>query len=94
MGRLSSEGKRVRGRRGQEMRRRRLANEPLCSMCRADGVTRASTVPDHIKPLALGGEDIDSNIRCLCAQHHREVTAREFEHKAASPTTEEWLASG
>lgn len=81
MGRLSSEGKRIRGRRGQELRRRRLANEPLCRMCKVKGIARASTVPDHTTPLALGGEDVDDNIRCLCADHHREVTAKQFGQK-------------
>ena len=38
----------------------------------------ASTVPDHIRPLAKGGSDEDDNIRCLCARHHRIRTAEQF----------------
>ncbi len=78
---LSSEGKRIRGRKGVELRKRRLQAEPLCRMCRALGRTTAATVPDHITPLAKGGEDIDSNIRCLCAGHHDQVTREEFGHR-------------
>lgn len=59
-------------------RRRRLDAEPLCRICLARGITRASVVPDHIKPLAHGGTDHDSNIRCLCKPCHDEVTAEQF----------------
>ena len=41
----------------------------------------ASTVPDHIKPLALGGSDDDTNIRCLCGPCHDAVTAEQFGHR-------------
>jgi 5-methylcytosine-specific restriction protein A len=37
-------------------------------------------VPDHIEPLALGGTDDDTNIRCLCGPCHDEVTAEQFGH--------------
>ncbi len=70
--------KRLRGRAAVEQRRRRLADEPLCRLCAERGVITPSTVPDHIKPLALGGLDIDTNIRCLCDRCHRMVTAEQF----------------
>ena len=73
---------RKRGRAGQAQRLRRLRAEPLCRDCAAKGIVTASTVPDHIKPLAQGGEDVDTNIRCLCADHHRERTAEQFGHRA------------
>ena len=57
--------------------------EPLCRLCKAEGRITAATVPDHIIPLALGGEDVDENIRCLCAPHHDQVTREEFGLKAA-----------
>lgn len=72
---------RLRGRRAVELRRRRLMAEPLCRLCSAKGRITASTVPDHIVPLALGGTDTDDNIRCLCAECHRDVTAEQFGYR-------------
>lgn len=69
---------RLRGRAGVEQRRRRLRAEPLCRDCKAKGKVTAATVPDHILPLALGGSDDDSNIRCLCEPCHTERTREQF----------------
>ena len=63
------------------MRARRLRNEPLCRICLENGIATPSTVPDHIVPLALGGKDIDANIRCLCQACHDKVTAEQFNRK-------------
>ena len=82
-------GERIRGRAGQKLRRQRLADEPLCRLCKAEGKVTASTVPDHIVPLAKGGEDVDSNIRCLCEDHHRQVTAEQFGHRQPIATDED-----
>lgn len=72
---------RLRGRAGQAQRRRRLQNEPLCRDCADKGIVTASTVPDHIVPLAKGGSDDDSNIRCLCGPCHEIRTAEQFGHQ-------------
>ena len=69
---------RLRGRRAVAQRLRRLRAEPLCRDCAAKGVVREATVPDHIVPLACGGSDEDSNIRCLCAECHIRRTAEQF----------------
>jgi 5-methylcytosine-specific restriction protein A len=69
---------RLRGRKAVEQRRRRLQSEPLCRDCIAKGIIRVSTVPDHITPLALGGTDEDSNIRCLCGPCHEARTREQF----------------
>ncbi len=74
-------GERIRGRLGVKLRKARLAAEPLCRHCRARGLVRLATVPDHVKPLALGGIDASDNIRCLCADCHRAATAKQFGHK-------------
>ena len=74
-------GQRIRGRKGIALRKARLAAEPLCRRCKERGLITAATVPDHIVPLALGGEDVDSNIRCLCGPCHQEVTAEQFGHR-------------
>jgi 5-methylcytosine-specific restriction protein A len=77
---------RLRGRAAVAQRKRRLEAEPLCRLCRVKGITSIATVPDHIQPLAKGGTDDDSNIRCLCAEHHDEVTRQEFGWKPKAPT--------
>lgn len=78
---LSSEGKRLRGKAGQIARRRRLARtNGLCERCLANGhITNAAEV-DHIRPLALGGWDVDNNTRNLCLPHHHEAKAEQFGH--------------
>lgn len=75
-------GKRIRGRLGVATRKRRLEAEPLCRDCKDQGIIRPAVTPDHIKPLALGGEDTDDNIRCLCAEHHDLRTREQFGQKA------------
>ena len=77
---------RLRGRAGQRQRLRRLLAEPLCRRCAEQGRVTASTVPDHIVPLALGGDDGDDNIRCICDACHRAVTAEQFGHRARTET--------
>ena len=69
---------RLRGRRAVAQRLRRLRAEPLCRDCAHAGIVREATVPDHIVPLAHGGSDEDSNIRCLCAECHLRRTAEQF----------------
>jgi len=74
-------GQRVRGSAGVAMRKRRLARTGgLCELCDAAGRVTLATRVDHIKPLALGGDDVDSNTRNLCEPCHLEVTAEQFGH--------------
>lgn len=75
---------RARGRKGVEQRKRRLLAEPLCRHCRAKGILRPSTVPDHIIPLAQGGDDDDGNIQCLCDDCHKIKSAAETSKGAAN----------
>lgn len=74
---------RLRGRAAVKQRKRRLAAEPLCRDCREQGIIppRLATVPDHIVPLAQGGTDDDTNVRCICAEHHKVRTAEQFGHR-------------
>lgn len=58
-----------------------LAEHPLCVMCLAEGVTRAATVVDHIKP-HKGDQrlfwDAEHNWQSLCKRHHDRKTATEM----------------
>mgnify|MGYP003633721641 CR=1 FL=1 len=72
---------RLRGRRAVEVRKARLAAEPLCRRCIEHGRVVPSVVPDHITPLAKGGADTDDNIRCLCHDCHSFYTAEQFGHR-------------
>lgn len=83
---------RLRGRRGVAQRLRRLRAEPLCRDCASAGIVREATVPDHIVPLARGGSDEDSNIRCLCAECHAKRTAEQFgQRKTVAVGPDGWL---
>ena len=80
---------RVRGRNGQERRKRIWSRDPFCAMC---GKLVVLTYPDpsafeldHIVALANGGKDIDSNLQVLCAGPmgcHAKKTARDLGHTA------------
>lgn len=74
---------RLRGRAGQRQRQRRLdRTDGLCEWCNDRGFPVLATVVDHIKPLALGGSDEDSNTRNLCNDCHADATAFQFGHRA------------
>jgi 5-methylcytosine-specific restriction protein A len=74
---------RLRGRAGVKQRERRLRRTlGLCEHCKAKGRTEVATEVDHIKPLSLGGEDIDENTQNLCRPCHDAKTKRDFGHKS------------
>jgi len=54
------------GREHDAMRRRVMAEEPLCRECSKSGRVAASTVADHIIPKAEGGTDDRDNYQGLC----------------------------
>jgi 5-methylcytosine-specific restriction protein A len=71
--------KRVRGRAGQRIRKRRLSRtNGLCEACLEEGRTTVATVVNHKIPLARGGDDVDENTENLCARHDELVTAQQF----------------
>lgn len=76
-----NEHERTRGRRGVMQRKRRLAAEPLCRHCAEKDRVTEGVVVDHIKPLAHGGTDDDSNVQVLCEPCHRTKTARDMGYR-------------
>ena len=56
----------------KKIRARRLASDPLCVMCLAEGKTTAASVVDHIEP-HRGNRDLFfsyANTQSLCETHH------------------------
>lgn len=57
--------------RWQRIRRDQLSREPLCWMCKRDGIIRAATVCDHAEPHRGDVEAFwRGPFRSLCAPHH------------------------
>lgn len=84
MGPLSSEGKRIRGRKGQQIRKRRLSrSNSMCEHCLPKGIMRPATVVNHKIPLAHGGEDVDDNTENLCGECDAIETAKWFSRRQA-----------
>lgn len=84
-------GQRIEGRRGVALRRERIRQHPVCAECAKRGLVRATEVIDHIQPLALGGEDVDSNCQGLCHLCHAIKTAMESPSAEAVSNHPEWL---
>jgi hypothetical protein len=85
------EDRRIRGRKGVDLRQRRLAREPLCRHCAENGRVTAADVVDHIKPLAFGGTDTDDNVQCLCYECHAIKSALEGAAHGGAATHPDWL---
>ncbi|WP_313434401.1 HNH endonuclease signature motif containing protein [Novosphingobium sp.] len=54
-----------------------LREEPLCRPCQDEGRVSASTIADHIQPLAEGGTGDRSNYQGICQPCHHIKTAAE-----------------
>lgn len=59
-------------------RKRLLAQEPHCRLCKQEGRGDVpATFMDHIHPRCLGGGDEWQNLQPLCRDHHVVKSARE-----------------
>jgi 5-methylcytosine-specific restriction protein A len=61
----------------QRVRTMFLAEHPLCVTCEAEGRVVGATEVHHIKPLADGGSNADSNLMALCKACHSKITINE-----------------
>lgn len=52
------------------MRAALFERDPLCARCKSLGLVVLATQRDHIKPLAEGGADDESNEQGLCFDCH------------------------
>ncbi|OKH90485.1 HNH endonuclease [Streptomyces uncialis] len=55
----------------------RKAVSGTCAICRGTFLPSQVDI-DHIRPLALGGEDVASNVQVLCKSCHKTKTAVDF----------------
>jgi 5-methylcytosine-specific restriction protein A len=58
-----------------------LYDNPTCAHCKAKGWLTPATEVDHVIALINGGADDDANLQSLCAEHHKEKTAKDLGHK-------------
>ena len=63
--------------RWQKIRAMQLRREPLCRICKTQGLTVPATDVDHITPRRRGGSDRMTNLQSLCHTHHSQKTGRE-----------------
>ncbi|MER5549925.1 HNH endonuclease signature motif containing protein [Streptomyces sp. NPDC002589] len=63
--------------RGRFRRRVQERGSAWCDWCLGDFPADGVDV-DHVRPLSLGGEDIDSNVQVLCHGCHQLKRATEF----------------
>ena len=73
----SESPERITGPRLQKLRHRLFERAPLCAMCGAEGHVTIATIRDHVKPLAEGGLDVESNTQPLCEECHAVKTHEE-----------------
>lgn len=78
-GRLEPTGGRMYGkRRWLMLRRRRLAIEPMCRACAAQGIDELASEVDHLTPVEQGGDPWAlEGTQSLCASCHARKTRRE-----------------
>lgn len=69
------------GRGGRPWRRLRervmRRDQYLCVPCRESGRLTPAEEVDHIIPVAKGGKDEEANLRSICVECHRKVTAQQ-----------------
>ena len=60
----------------RKLRKRFLDAHPLCEQCQFQGRYTLATEVHHIKPLADGGNNDESNLMALCKSCHSRITLR------------------
>lgn len=87
---------RLSGRKGQERRARWLSGQPLCVVCAAMTPPRVTlgTDVDHIRPLAKGGADDESNLQTLCSECHQAKSILDRGHKPRPKSRVTFTADG
>jgi len=77
---------RVRGRELQRRRVRLFQREPWCRLCAQAGRRTLATIRDHVRPLAEGGPDDETNEQPLChACSDRKTAAESLRGRGRGP---------
>ena len=50
-----------------------LRSHPLCDSCKQAGFLVPAVIVHHIRPIADGGGNEESNLQALCDRHHRAI---------------------
>ena len=60
----------------QKVRDRYVKLHPFCEMCFEEGHFGHADIVHHIKPLAEGGTNDESNLMSVCFHHHEQIHRR------------------
>ena len=60
----------------QKVRDRYVKLHPFCEMCFEEGHFGHADIVHHIKPLAEGGTNDESNLMSVCFHHHEQIHCR------------------
>ncbi|WP_071530371.1 MULTISPECIES: HNH endonuclease [Selenomonadaceae] len=60
----------------KKIRDRYIAAHPLCERCLGLGFATVATLVHHVKPIADGGTNEESNLKSLCVSCHEKIHQR------------------
>ena len=60
----------------QKVRTRYVKLHPFCELCFEEGYIGHADIVHHIKPLAEGGTNDESNLMSVCFHHHEQIHRR------------------
>ena len=60
----------------QKVRARYIKLHPFCELCFKEGYVGHADIVHHIKPLAEGGTNDESNLMSVCFHHHEQIHRR------------------
>tara|TARA_R100000655_G_scaffold91646_1_gene132471 strand:- start:61 stop:393 length:333 start_codon:yes stop_codon:yes gene_type:complete len=59
-----------------------IQKNPICKICQSKGIIKSAQCVDHIKPITIGGSQVDiNNLQSLCNSCHAKKSSREGAEK-------------
>lgn len=78
----------------QRLRASQLASEPLCRKCKAQGLTTAATVADHVEPHRGDPEKFwNGELQSLCDHCHNSLKQKEERSNRPLETDDDGVVS-